>query len=102
MQVAAMNHGVGIAEAGAESLTQIDVGDFLCGERIHQSELVDINRHAARGLADAEIVEGVERVGPKLDTRADLAECGGFLQQDGPDSLLGEAERGGEATDASA
>ena len=71
-------------------------------QRIHQPELIDIDRHAARGLADAEIVEGVERVGAELDAGADFAECGGFLQQDRTDSLLRKTERGGEAADASA
>ena len=101
VQVAAMNHGIGIAETGAEGIAQVDVGDFLSRKRIHQPELVDIDRHAARGLADAEIVEGMERVGPELDARADLAERRGLLQQDGADSLLRKTERGGEAADAS-
>ena len=102
MQIAAMNHRIGIAEAGAKGLAQIDMGDFLGGQRIHQPELVDIDRHAARGLADAEIVEGMERVGPELDAGADLAERGGLFQQDRADALLREPERRGEAADAAA
>ena len=97
-----MNHGIGIAETRAEGVAQVDVGDFLGGQRIHQPELVDINRHAARGLADAEIVEGVERVGAKLDAGADFAERCGLLEQDRANSLLREAERRREAADASA
>src|SRR6185295_11164518 len=51
---------------------------------------------------DAEIIEGVERVGSELNSRADFPERGGFFQQDGADSLLRKTERGGEAADASA
>ena len=102
MQIAAMDHRIGIAEAGAKRLAQIDMGDFLRRQRVHQPELVDIDRHAARGLADPEIVEGMERVGAKLDAGADFAERGGFFQQDRADALLREPERGGEAADAAA
>ena len=102
MQVAAMHHRIGIAEPGAKGVAQIDMGDLFGGQRIHQPQLVDIDRHAARGLADAEIVEGMERIGPELDAGADFAERGGLFQQDRADALLREAERGGEAADAAA
>ena len=74
MQIAAMHDGVGIAEPCAKIIAEIDMGDLLGGHRIHQPHLLDIDGHAARGLADAEIVEGVESVRPKLDAGADLAE----------------------------
>ena len=102
MQIAAMHHRVGIAEARAERLAQIDMGDLLGGQRIHQPELVDIDGHAARGFADAEIIEGMKRIRPELDAGADLAERGGLFQQDRADALLRQAERGGEAADAAA
>ncbi len=102
VQIAAMHHRIGIAEARAKRLAQIDMGDLFGGQRVHQPELVDIDRHAARGFADAEIVEGVERVGPKLDAGADLAERGRLFQQDRADALLREPERRGEAADAAA
>ena len=75
MQIAAMHHRIGIAETLAKSVAQIDMADFLGRHRIHQPHLVDINSHAAGGLADPEIIEGMERVGPKLDAGADLAEA---------------------------
>ena len=102
MQIAAMHHRIGIAEARAKRLAQIDMGDLLGGQRIHQPELVDIDRHAARGLADAEIIEGVERVGPELDAGADLAERRGLFQQDRADAFLRQPQRRGEAADAAA
>jgi hypothetical protein len=45
-----------------EGPAQVDMGDLPGCERIHQPEVVDIDRHAARRLADAEIVEGMERI----------------------------------------
>ena len=74
MQIAAMHHRIGIAEARAKRLAQIDMGDLLGRQRIHQPELIDIDGHAARGLADAEIIEGVKGVRAELDAGADLAE----------------------------
>jgi hypothetical protein len=50
------------------------MGDLFGCQRIHQPQLVDIDGHAARGLADAEIVEGMERIRSELDAGADLAE----------------------------
>src|SRR5580700_6663785 len=78
------------------------MADLFGGHRIHQPHLVDIDSHAARGLADAEIVEGMERVGPKLDAGADFAEAGCLLQQDGADALLRQPECRREAANASA
>ena len=78
------------------------MADLLGRERIHQPQLIDIDRHAARGLADAEIIEGMEGVGPELDAGADLAERCGFFQQDRANALLRQAKRGGEAADAAA
>ena len=59
-------------------------------------------RHAARGLADAEIIEGMEGVGPELDAGADLAKGCGFFEQNRANTLLREAQRGGETADAAA
>src|SRR5580700_10180840 len=102
MQIAAMHDGIGVAEACAEDIAEIDMGDFLRAQRIHQAELVDIDSHVARGLADAEIVEGVEGIRAELNARADLAELGGLFQQDRTKSFLRQPERGSEAADAAA
>ena len=69
-----MHHRIRVAEARAKGFAQIDMGDLFRRQRIHQPKLIDIDGHAARGLADAEIIEGVKRVGPELDAGADLAE----------------------------
>ena len=102
VQIAAMHHRIGIAEARAKRLAQIDMGDLFGRQRIHQPELIDIDRHASRGLADAEIIEGVERVRPELDAGADLAERRGLFQQDRADALLRQPQRRGEPADAAA
>jgi hypothetical protein len=97
-----MNDGVRILEAGAKCFAQIDVSDFLRGQRIHQSELIDVNSHAARGFADAEIIEGMKRVRSKLDTGADFTERGRFLQDEAANTLLREAERRRQAANTPA
>src|SRR5258708_10647643 len=102
MQVAAVHHRVGIAEAGAKRLAQIDMGDLLGGDSIHQPELIDIDGHISCRLADAEIVEGVKCVGPELDAGADFAEAGSLLQQDRANALLRKAKRGGQPADPAA
>ena len=73
-----MDHGIGVAVARAERLAEIDVGDLAVGHGVHQAQLVDIDRHAARRLADAQAIEAVEGVGPELDAGADLAELAAF------------------------
>ena len=40
------------------------------------------------GLADPEIVEGMERIGPELDTGTDFAQHCGLFQQDRGNALL--------------
>ena len=102
MQIAAMYHRIGIAETRAKRLAQIDMGDFFGRQRIHQPELIDINGHAAGGLAYAEIVEGMKRVGPELDAGTDLAQCRGLFEQDRGNALLRQPQRHGEAADAAA
>src|ERR1700722_14075653 len=102
MQIAAMHHRIGIAEPGAKRLAQIDMGDFVAAQRIHEAKLVDIDSHAARGLADAEIIESVKRVWPKLDAGADLAERAALFQQDRANALLRQPKRRREAADAAA
>ena len=86
--------------AVALGLAQIDVSDLLGGQRVHQPKLVDIDGHAARGLADAEIVEGVEGIRPELDAGADLTKRRGLFEQNGADALLGEPKRRRQAADA--
>src|SRR6266850_1684343 len=100
VQVAAMHHRIGIAEARTKRIAEIDMGDFLGRQRIHQPKLIDIDRHASCGFANAEIVEGVKRVGPELDTGADFAELRGLFQQDRADAFLRETKRYGEPADS--
>src|SRR5436190_16574954 len=102
VQIAAMHHRVGIAKTRAERFAQINVGDLFSRERIHQSELIDIHRHAAGGFADAEIVEGVEGIRSKLDAGADFTKRGGLFEQDRGNALLRQPKCCGQAADAAA
>jgi hypothetical protein len=102
VQVAAMHDRIRILEARPERLAEVDAGDFLGAERVHQAQRVDINRHVPRRLADAEIVEGVERIGAELDAGADLAERRRLFEHENAMAFLGEPERGREAADAAA
>ena len=102
VQVAAMDHGVGVLVAGAEFFAEVDMGDLAIGQRIHQAELVDINRHRPRRLADAQPIETVEGVGPELDAGADLAQLRRLLQHQRGNVLLRQRQRCGQAADAAA
>ena len=97
-----MDYGIGIAEAGAERLAEIDVGDLAVGHRVHQTKRVDIDGHAARGLAHAEPIEAMEGIGAQLDAGADLAQLRRLLEHQRGDALLRQRERRGEAADAAA
>ena len=81
MQIAAMHDRVRIAKARAKGVAQIDMGNLFGRDRIHQPELIDIDRHAAGGFADAEIVEGMERIRSELDAGADLAQSRSLFEQ---------------------
>src|SRR3954449_10795005 len=100
VQVTAMHDGVGITEARAERLAQINVGDLFGRERIHQPELIDIHRHAAGGFTDPEIVEGVEGIRSELDAGADFTKHGGLFEQDRGNALLRQPKCRGQAADA--
>ena len=97
-----MDDGIGIAEAGAEFLAEVDVTDLAVGQGIHEAKLVDIDGHATRRLSHAEMIEAVEGVGPELDTGADLAEAAGFLEDLRGNALLGKCQRRCQSADAAA
>src|SRR6202011_3065523 len=91
-----------VAIARAKRLAEVDAGDLAVGHRVHQEEMVDIDRHGARGLADAESIEAMEGVGPELDAGADLAQLARLLQHQRGDALLRQRQCRGEAADAAA
>src|SRR5512146_1026697 len=88
VQVAAMNDGIGIAEALAEFLPEVDLGEVLARERVHEAQLVDIDGIRSRRLADAQIVESVKSIGPELNAGADLAKDRRLFQHDHPVSAF--------------
>ena len=76
--------------------------DLLGGERIHETKRVDVDRHRARGFADAEIVEGMKRIGTKLDTGPDLAQRRRLFEHQNAAPLLCEPQSGRETADPAA
>lgn len=63
MQIAPVDHTVGIPEAGAKSVIERNAGDFVTADRVHQPQAVNVDRRRARLVANAQIVKGVEGVG---------------------------------------
>ncbi len=102
VQIAAVDHRIGIAEAAAEIVGQVDAGDLLGGDRIHQAQLVDEHRGRAGGIAETEMVEGMEGVRAELDAGADLLIARGALQDGDLESLAGQRDRSRQSANAAA
>ncbi len=82
VQIGAMDHRVGIAEAFAELVVERNRCNFCRRQRVHQAQAVDIDRFGTHLFADAEIVETMKRVGAELNPGADFAEFGRALEHD--------------------
>ena len=65
-------------------------------------EGVDIDRAGAAGVADAEIVHGVEGVGPDLNAGADFAELIRLFEHGDAAALVGEPQGRREPANAAA
>lgn len=102
MHVDTMDHRVGIAEALAEGLACGDATDDRFVERVVHDHVVGIDRAAARLVADAQCIEGMEGIGAELDPGADLADLRRLLQHLDAESLAHQCQCGGEAADAAA
>jgi hypothetical protein len=102
MHVGAMDHRVGVAEAGTERVAERNLGDRAGVGRVQHHHAVVEDGAAARLLADAERVEGGEGVRRELDAGADLADLGGLLEHLDREAAPRQGERGGEAADAAA
>jgi len=76
------------------------VHDFFGGQRVHQPELVDIDRHAPCGLADPEIIESMEGVGSELNSSSDLSELRRLFQHQHIEPFLRESKGRREPADA--
>ena len=93
VKIAAMHDGVRILEARPKRLAEVDVRDLLGGERIHQAQRIDVDRHCARRLADAEIVEGMERIRVRAEyRRRSRPTLGGFFEHHDVEAFLREPE----------
>ena len=94
VKIAPMHDRVWILEASPKRFAEIDMGDLLGGKRIHQAQCIDVDRHRTRGLAHAQIVEGVECIGPKLNPRADFAQSRRLFKHNNVAAFLREPKRG--------
>ena len=99
MHVGTMDHGIRIAEAGAELRAQRHVGHGRSVDRIEQQQAFGVDRARTRTVAHAQRVERRERIRPQLDAGADLVR---LLEHPHSRALLRERERHGQAADAAA
>jgi len=102
VDVGAVRHRVGIAEALGEALVERHVDHRLAARAVHEQQALDEHRLLLHQRADAERVDGVPGVGGELDAGADLAELLRLLQHDGAEALAREGERAGEPAEAAA
>jgi hypothetical protein len=100
VHVGAVDHCIGVAEAGAEGLAGGDAADERFVERVVHHHLVGEDGAAARGLADAQRIEGGKGIGPELDAGADLAQLRRLLQHLHRKAAAGQGQGGGQAADA--
>ena len=94
MQVGAMDHGIGVAEILAERFVQRAAKHLFSGHAVHHDQIIDVNRLGAAGIADAEIIHGVEGVRSDLNTGADFAELLGLFEHSDAATLIGEPQGG--------
>ena len=102
VDVGAVGHRVGVAEALGEAPVERDVDHLLAAHAVEHQHALDEHRLLLHQGADAEGVERVPGVGRDLDAGADLAELLRLLEHHRAEALAGEGEGGGEAADAAA
>ncbi|MCY1455227.1 hypothetical protein D9M71_723450 [compost metagenome] len=100
MDVGAVDHTVGVAEALAEGLAHLDAADLAAVDSVHHGQVVGEHRAVARSLAGAEGVKRRVGIRAELDAGADLADLRGLLQQQHADALLGQHLGSGQTADA--
>ncbi len=102
MQVGPVDHGVGLAEAGAEGIAERDARHHFAREAVHHDEVVDEDGRALDPLPDTQAVEHAEDVGAELDAGADLAELAGLLEDGRAHALARQSQGDGEPADTAA
>ena len=100
VDVGAVGHRVGLAEALHERGVERDMGDQLAGERIAhflRRRHMGIGQHR---VLEPDLVQRAEDIGSELDAGADLAELARLLEQDDREALLRQRIGGDEPADA--
>jgi hypothetical protein len=86
----------------AEGLAGLDLADLGFVECVVHHHVVGVDRAAARLVAHAQRVKGVEGVGAELDAGADFADLGRLLEHLHLEALAHQRQRGGQAANAAA
>src|SRR5579863_573311 len=94
MQVGAMDHGIRVAEILTERFVERTAKNLFSGHAVHHDQIIDVDRLGAAGIADAEIIHGVEGVRSDLNTGADFAELLGLFEHSSAATLIGETQGG--------
>jgi hypothetical protein len=102
VHVGTMGQRIRIAEAPAERCTDRHVGDRRAVYRVHHHHPVGIDHVAACSFADAERVEGSERVRPELNACANLFNPARLFDNLDLAPFASECQRRCEAADAAA
>ena len=102
VQVRAMDHGIGIVEAGAKTGAQRNARHFLAGEAVAHDQVV--GKHGARvdRLGQAQKLEHAEHVRSELDAGTDFAEIRRRLEHMYAKPLARERQRDRQTADATA
>ncbi len=99
VQITAMHDGIGIAKTVSKAVVQGNAADLLTAQCIHKAQTVDINGKAPRRFADAQRVERVKGIRPKLNTGTNLAQPRRFFQDDNIKADRGNRKCSGQASD---
>jgi hypothetical protein len=100
VDVLAMDHGIGIAEALAEVFVGRDLADLVLVDRVVHHHVVGEYGAIARLVADAEGVEGVEGIRAELDAGTDFTDLCRLFEDHDLEALAHQGECGGEAANA--
>jgi hypothetical protein len=102
VDVHAVDHRIGVAEALAEGLAGLDLAHQGFVDGVMHHHVVGVNGAAARLVAHAQRIEGVEGVGAELDAGADFADLGGLFEHLHLEALAHQRQRRGQAANAAA
>ena len=102
MQIGAVDHRIGLTEAGSELRTHRHARDFLGGDTVHHDEIVGKRREAVNSLVKPERLHDAKAVGAHLQPGADLPDLRRLLDDPHLPADQRQGVRRGEPRDARA